>query len=238
MRKHVWTIRITGIVIGISLACAILAAGRLGLADIYSTPAQIYLAVRSDASVTEDEAFTLSTDEIGAIDLNLARAHAFTPDDPELMSWMGRMYLYQLVPDELDANDILELGDAAAARFHQALAARPTWAWDWLNLATARYEQFQDGSEEYQLALQRAMQFAPNEPTVHTAVAQLGLDTWSSLNHEAAAAVLDAIEASLRRDDPLLVELAEFSEAWTEVCAAVRATDLAIQQVCRQHDFT
>ena len=238
MSESTWTARIAGGIAAGILLFAIFAAARIGLADIYATPAQSYLAGRSNAALDNEVALELTAEELNAISANLDRALAFTATNPELLSWAGRVNLYRLIPDELDAPEILEIGNAAAQRFNEALAARPTWPWDWLNLASARYEQFQDGSSEYHLALIRAMQFGAKEPTVHSAVAQLGLDTWPSLDQGAAQAVLQAVDSSLENNDPFLMELTEISEAWTEVCAALDDSYAHIAAVCKKHDLT
>ena len=82
------------------------------------------------------------------------------------------------------------------------------------------------------------MQFGANEPTVHSAVAQLGLDTWPSLDRSAASAVLQAIDSSLKNNDPFLMELIEISEAWAEICPVRDARYKHIAEVCNRHDFT
>src|SRR4029077_3940294 len=131
---------------------------------------------------------------------SLMQALALAPGDPDNLSELARLHRILLEADDLDAGDISRYGDAGARYYQAALAQRPTWPWDWGNLALVKYQQYQDTSAVYQDALVRAVEFGPREPSLQDRVAELGARSWSHLNPTAALAVLTATERALERD--------------------------------------
>ena len=112
----------------------------------------------------------------------------------------------------------MRYGDAATGYYQAALALRPTWPWDWGNLALVKYQQYQDTSGVYQDALVRAVEFGPREPSLQRQVAELGSDSWSALNPAAAEAVLTAVDRALERDAETLSEISDAKERWQPLC--------------------
>lgn len=190
-------------------------AARTGLADTYAEPAKDFLQAKRDA----DEALT--QDEWQAIYDNLGRALALAPGNPAILSELGRLHRIQLEVDDLDAEALLRYGDAAAGYYQAALALRPTWPWDWGNLALVNYQQYQDTSGVFQDALVRAVEFGPREPSLQRRVAELGSDSWSALNPAAAEAVLTAVDRALERDAETFSEIFEAKERWQPLCTKV-----------------
>ena len=122
------------------LGYALSVAARTGLADVYAEEAKTYLQTKREA----DE--VLSRDEWQALYGSLTRALALAPGDPDNLSELGRLHRILLEADDLDAGQISRYGDAGAGYYEAALALRPTWPWDWGNLALVRYQQYQDTS--------------------------------------------------------------------------------------------
>ena len=122
------------------LGYALSIAARTGLADVYAAPAKSYLQTKRNAGEV------LTRDEWQALDGSLIRALALAPGDPDNFSELGRLYRILLEADDLDAGQISRYGDAAAGYYQAALALRPTWPWDWGNLAMVKYQQYQDTS--------------------------------------------------------------------------------------------
>ena len=81
----------------------------------------------------------------------------------KILSELGRLHRILLEAPDLDAEQISRYGDAATGYYQAALARRPTWPWDWGDLARVKYEQYQDASSVYQDALVRAVAFGPRE---------------------------------------------------------------------------
>src|SRR4029077_5744874 len=105
----------------------------------------------------------LSRAEWQALYDSLIRALALAPGDPENLSELGRLHRILREADDLDAGEISRYGDAGIGYYQAALAQRPTWPWDWGNLALVKYQQYQDTSGVYQDALVRAVEFGPRE---------------------------------------------------------------------------
>jgi hypothetical protein len=122
------------------LGYALSIATRTGLADVYAAPAKSYLQTERNAGEM------LTGDEWQALYGSLVRALSLAPGDPENLSELGRLYRTLLEASDLDAGEISDHGDAAAGYYQAALALRPTWPWDWGNLALVKYQQYQDTS--------------------------------------------------------------------------------------------
>src|SRR5436853_5190955 len=149
------------------LGYALCIAARAGLADVYAEPAKSYLQTKRDAGEV------LTRDEWQALYGSLTRALALAPGDPDNLSELGRLHRILLEADDLDAGEISRYRVAGAAYYQAALALRPTWPWDWGNLALVKYQQYQDTSGVYQDALVHAVEFGPREPSPQDPVAGL-----------------------------------------------------------------
>lgn len=208
-----------------------IAAGT-GLADVYATPARIYLQTKRDAGEV------LTQDEWQALEGSLTRALALAPGDPENLSELGRLYRILLNADDLDAGQISRDGDAAVGYYQAALAQRPTWPWDWGNLALAKYQQYQDTSGVYQDALARAVEFGPRESSLQDRVVRLGSHSWSALNPAAARAVLTAADRALERDPESFSGISDAKERWRPLCSRADDSFPYLKRRCETLGFT
>jgi len=188
-----------------------IAAGT-ALADAYAAPAESYLQDKRDAR----EAFT--EEEWQALSASLKRALALAPGDPRILSELARLHRVQLEVEDLDAGQITRHGDSATGYYQRALALRPTWPWDWGNLALVKYEQYQDSSEVYQDALVRAVQFGPRQSSLQRLVTELGIDSWPVLRPDAVTAVLKAADRALERNPASFSGMAVQLEKWRPLC--------------------
>lgn len=214
------------------LGYAISIAARTGLADVYAETAKSYLQTKRDAG----EALTQT--EWQALYDSLAQALTLAPGDPANMSELGRLHRIVLERDDLDAAEILRYGDAAAGYYQAALALRPTWPWDWSNLALVKYEQYQDTSGVYQDALVRAVEFGPRESSIQDRVAELGSNSWSALNPAAALAVLTAADRALERDAQSLAGMSDAKERWRPLCTRAGDSFAHLKRRCQALDLT
>jgi hypothetical protein len=194
------------------LGYALSIAARTGLADVYAEPAKSYLQMKRSAGEA------LTGDEWQALDASLIRALALAPGDPENLSELGRLHRIMLEANNLDAQEISRYGNAGAGYYLAALAVRPTWPWDWGNLAMVKYQQYQDASGVYQDALVRALEFGPREPILQDRVAVLGINSWPALNPAATLAVLTAADRALERDAQSFSEISDAKERWRPLC--------------------
>lgn len=199
------------------LGYAFSVAARTGLGDVYAAPAKSYLQLKREA------AEELTQDEWQALRGSLTWALAMSPGDPDTLSELGRLHRILLEAAGLDVGEITRLGDAGTRYYLAALALRPTWPWDWGNLALVKYQQYQDRSGVYQDALVRAVEFGPREPSLQQRVAELGSRSWWALNPTTASAVLAAVDWTLQRDPKAFSRMSETKEQWLPLC--IRAGD-------------
>jgi hypothetical protein len=211
---HAPTSRVRASIVALLLVLgyALSVAARTGLADVYAAPAKSYLQTKRDAGEV------LTRDEWQTLYGSLIRALALAPGDPENLSELGRLYRILLEANDLDAREISRDGDAGAAYYQAALVLRPTWPWDWGNLALVKYQQYQDTSGVYQDSLVRAVEFGPRESSLQNRVAELGSHSWSALNPAAARAVLTAADRALERDAQSFSGMSEAKERWGPPC--------------------
>ena len=207
-------------------------AARTGLADVYAEPAKSYLQTKRDAGEA------LTRDEWQAIYASLKHALALAPGDPANLSELGRLHRIVLERDDLDAAEILRFGDAAAGYYQAALALRPTWPWDWSNLALVKYEQYQDTSGVYQDALVRAVEFGPREASIQDRVAELGSSSWSALNPAASLAVVTAADRALERDAQSFAGMSAEKERLRPLCNRAGGSFAHLKRRCQTLDLT
>jgi hypothetical protein len=209
------------------LGYAVSIATRTGLADAYAEPAKNYLQAKRDAGEE------LTQEEWQGIAQSLSRALELAPGDPRNISELARLNRIRLEANDLDARQILRYGDSAAGYYLAALARRPTWPWDWGDLALVKFQQYQDASRVYQDALARAVRFGPREPSLQELVAELGSTSWSTLNPAAALAVLTAADRALERDTKSLPEMSEAKARWQPLCARADDTLRHLKRQCK-----
>ena len=214
------------------LGYALSVAARTGLADVYAEPAKSYLQTKREAGEV------LTRDEWQALYGSLMQALALAPGDPDNLSELARLHRILLEADDLDAGDISRYGDAGTRYYQAALAVRPTWPWDWGNLALVKYQQYQDASGVYQDALVRAVEFGPREPSLQERVAELGSSSWRALNPAAARAVLSATDRALERDPQSFSGMSDAKERWRPLCTRAGDSFVHIKRHCERLGLT
>lgn len=207
-------------------------AVRTGLADLHAEPAKDFLETKRNAGEV------LTQDEWQAIHDTLSQALILAPGNPENISELGRLYRIRLEPDDLDAAQITSYGDSATAFYQTAIARRPTWPWDWSDMARVKYEQYQDAGDVFQEALVRAVEFGPREDPLLDQIAWLGMNTWSVLRPAAARAVLTAADRVLAADAGALDWMFEDPGHWRLPCAGVGEPYIHVRHRCESLGLT
>ena len=205
-------VRVSLAMFALVLLYALTLSARNGLADIYAQPAKDFLQDKRDADIT------LTETEWQIIHANLRQALSLSPNDPDMLSELGRLHRIQLEQDALDPMEIERHGNLAIDYYERAAKLRPAWSWVWINLAHVRWELYQDGGDDYHQALIHAIHFGPWEGGVQSWVVDLALDTWGSLSPDASHAVLAMIDRSLELAPEVLDEIIDAE--WQTLCRA------------------
>lgn len=228
-------IRVALALLAIVLAYALALASLNGISDVYARPAKNFL------QGTRDAGQTLTEIEWRAIDANLRRALRLVPNNPVTLTELGRLQRIRMEDDTLERYELERHGNLEIAYFEHAARLRPAWPWVWSSLALARYELNQDSDNAYHEALMHASYFGPWEDAVQLLVAELGNDTWPSLDSSAKQAVLGAIDRALERQPAKLSVVIEPMEAWERPCqeaiAAAAGEFLRLRRYCNEQAF-
>ena len=105
---------------------------------------------------------------------SMAKAVRLHPGQAAYLEDMGEL-LFQKPTISAD------LQQQAEAYVRQAVALRPSWPYAWAQFAMARYR-LTGWDAEVALALEKAIEFGPWEPSVQIIVAEIGLSSWQELS--------------------------------------------------------
>jgi hypothetical protein len=192
----------------------VVAAGK-GLADVYALPTMNFLLE------IHDRHLELAEEDRQVVEINLNRALALAPDNPDYLSslgWLQQIRLRQ-EQDTLDPVEKVQIETLAYQSYAQASAQRPTWPYDWGDLALEQYRQANFSGASYHRALVNAARFGPWKDDIQVIITELALDTWDDLNLAARQALLMTIDRGLQRQPDTIIAIIEAYPAWTTVCA-------------------
>lgn len=186
-----------------------------GLADLYAAPAMAYLLE------VKDRQLALTAEDWQVLDSRLSHALELAPDNPDYWSTLG--YLQQIgsrqAQDTPHPFQKEQLQIQAYQSYAQAAALRPTWPYDWGDMALEQYRQANFSSDSYHRALVNAARYGPWKDDVQLLVGELSLDTWDDLNMAARLTLLETIDRGLLRQPEEMVAIIQAHPAWAAVCA-------------------
>jgi hypothetical protein len=210
--------------LAVLLMYQLVVAVRTGLGDLYAAPAIHYLIELNDSEME------ISSADRQAIERSLNRGLVFAPGMPEYLSSLGwlqqeRMALGEAVPGD---DEWRRLSALAYDSYAKAAVQRPTWPYDWADVALELYRQERFGSPEYHQALVNAARFGPWKNDIQIIVAELALDTWAELAPTARQATLAAIDRGVRRQPGVMLGIIDASPARAAMCSAAVAVTAAL----------
>ena len=192
----------------------VVAAGK-GLADVYALPTMNFLLE------IHDRHLELAEEDRQVVEINLNRALALAPDNPDYLSnlgWLQQIRLRQ-EQDTLDPVEKAQLETLAYQSYAQASALRSTWPYDWGDMALEQYRQANFSGAPYHRALVNAARFGPWKDDIQVIITEHALDTWDDLNLAARQALLMTIDRGLQRQPDTIIAIIEAYPAWDTVCA-------------------
>ena len=208
--------RITGLsLFGALLMYQLVVAARTGLADVYALPTMNFLLE------IHDRHLELAEEDRQVVEINLNRALALAPDNPDYLSnlgWLQQIRLRQ-EQDTLDPVEKAQIETLAYQSYAQASAQRPTWPYDWGDMALEQYRQANFSGASYHRALVNAARFGPWKDDIQVIITVHALDTWDDLNLAARQALLMTIDRGLQRQPDTIIAIIEAYPAWDTVCA-------------------
>ena len=190
---------------------------RTGLADVYAEPAMRYLQAKDDAGVPLTEL------EWQQLEAALRRGSELAPANPDYLAHLGWLQQIKLTQDgdRLAIEDVLSYGALASGYYGQAAALRPTWPYDWGDLAIEEYRLGKYTSPKYSQALVHVARFGPWKDDEQLLIAELGSDTLQFLSPEAQQAYLRNLDRALRRQPAEVIAIVDAYGVWELVCKLV-----------------
>jgi len=133
-------------------------------------------------------------------------------------------------------------GDPAAKHSRQqvleayriAVIARPSWPYDWANLAYSKVRLL-EFDQEYEAALQKAMEFGPWRSGITKQVAEMGLMSWQELDLPTQEIVLEAFNRTVKyrqRDAQWLETQAKRWQMMPVFCGAISDEIKVQRKIC------
>ena len=196
-------------------------AARLGLADFYASPVISYIRFKQNTQTA------LTQTELQRAEVALRLGSELAPNNPEYLSYPG--FLQQLKISQhvgrLPADDLVSIASLATNYYAKAAALRPTWPYDWGNLAVEEYRVGRYTGPVFSDALVLAARFGPWRNDTQLLVAELGSDSFDFLSDEAQRALLDTLNRALARQMPAIVEIINEYGVHDSICHAADAID-------------
>ncbi len=191
---------------------------RTGLADVYAEPAMSYLQAKDDASVPLTEL------EWQQLEAALRRGSELAPANPDYLAHLGWLQQIKLTQDRdsLAIEDVLSYGALASGYYGQAAALRPTWPYDWGDLAIEEYRLGKYTSPKYSQPLVHVARFGPWKDDEQLLIAELGSDTLQFLSPEAQQAYLRNLNRALRRQPAKVIAIVDAYAVWEPVCERLK----------------
>lgn len=201
-------------------------AARNGIADVYAAPALNYLLYRPAGTPITPSALDSLEDAVG-------RSIEFAPENPDYLASFGYLEQLKLTLEEPDQSDeavqaaspvpegspVREGSTRASAYYARAAAVRPTWPYDWGDMAIEAYRQGRFDSADFQDALVRVVRFGPWKDDEQLLVLEFGSGSFESLNASAAQAYLANLDRALARQPEQAAAIVESWSLWDAVCA-------------------
>ncbi len=163
----------------------------------------------------------------------LERAASLAPRDPQVRELLGILH------GQRQGGEFYP--DRAAEHFTRALELRPTSAYTWANLASARYLLGQT-DRRFEHVLAAAAFLGPSEREVQLAVADLGLALWDEVAPGTRPAIERMVAAGMRRNPMEMLQLSERRDRLLLACRYAagnpRLTDPRWQTVCNRRGKT
>ena len=199
---------------GALLVYQFVVAALTGLADLHAAPAMAYLLEMKDRKLT------VAVEDRQAVETSLNRAIALAPDNPDYLATLG--WLQQLGSRQeqnvLNPAEKVRLETLAYQYYARAAALRPTWPYDWGDMAVEQYGLASFSGAAYHQALVNAARFGPWKDDIQLLVTDLALDTWDDLNLAARQALLMTVDRGLQRQADTIIAIIEARAAWATVC--------------------
>jgi hypothetical protein len=217
---------LTGLAL-LGLGCAAVTATNLARADTRVAASSVEMGTWI-ASATVPTSGTW-----GSVREQLEEAVSIVQSDPASYELLGILMSSRLGNPEYSKS--------AHVYFSHALQLRPTSPYTWANLVELDYLEGNTGIE-FELAIRRAAWLGPQEPEIHTAVADYGLAVWTEVNPVTQRAISETLQSGLRRKPLEMLQISErrgrLALACRHLVGMSRAPDPKWLQICESTEAT
>jgi len=118
---------------------------------------------------------------------------------------MGNVYEWNsFKPDNQSQNE--QNSKLALEHYRKAVALRPQWPYIWSSIALLKFK-MSEFDQEFQSALNNAMELGPWEPNVQTTVAEVGLSAWGRLEYAQRLAIIENIRRGVTMQAQVMLDI-------------------------------
>ena len=175
-------------------------AGSWGLADVYYRPAMNELKNWRLGKIT------LEDKDWDELQVNLSKALALDPDNPEIHESLGLAIegrFFGIVSRDGEAQPYRQL---ALEHYKKSILLRPVWPYAWAALSSVKYRLGQIDDEFFQ-ALHNVAKLGPWEPGLQRLVVEMGMNEWKAFPFKEREFILEVVTRALQKQPHKILPL-------------------------------
>jgi hypothetical protein len=207
------THKVFAITLLIFLLGIIVWSARWGLADLLSYQTRNYLEQWQEQP-------PLQVSETNEAMNWIKKARSLDPKNPNLMNYQSQIFQWRAkIVSKDNENKFSDNLEQAAQLYRQSLALRPTWAFDWIVLASIK-GQLQQFDNEFTRAIKRSNELAPWEYQIQIKLVGIGFSYWEKLTSSEQDIIHESFDRALQSNQfPIFIRLAKKYDQIELFCA-------------------
>jgi hypothetical protein len=211
----------------IALGWASIEAGKMGLADLSARQVD-------PAFVGWRKQKVVASDEWDRIHQRLLYAESLQPSNADYQVKLGQLFDYRWMTGTRQASENGQDVQTARDYYRAAVAKRVIWGYAWAHLLSAK-ARLNELDDEFTLALDKAVEFAPWEPPVQLIVSDAAFLRWDNLTlsdqEKVRANTLRGLKSVTGGQTRRMIKLIRSYDKYAVVCPSM-PIDSLYERVC------
>jgi len=208
-------------VIVVGLVYALFNSFNQGIADIYKES-----AVKQMQS-WEGSGHVIDSKQWDQAFESIHQALKHYPNNPEYYSLLGRLYQWKVYQRPINSRIALENFQQALDYYHQSLAVRPSYAFDWANVALMK-SRLSEVDTAFYSAVNKAWTYGQWEPEIQLKLADALLSVWYLLDDKHWNQLVTIVEQGLASYPKEIMRIASQVKVLNKLCGKLRRTEIML----------